>query len=176
MARKYLGVELPDDFEEKGSSSSQAKSEYVTANELMGLSYAEVAMTSTDILAMGTSPFELLEAPGAGKYYDVESVVLEFTAGSVQYDFGDYLALQLFNRKMITSEVITAPPGKLTLSIVKDIDNASITEYLPITINQNQEANTPLLLGTHDESDPINGDGTMLVKIWYSIRTFGTEL
>jgi hypothetical protein len=41
--------------------------------------YAEVYISSAQILKMGSNPIELLPAPGVDKYYDFDCIILEYT-------------------------------------------------------------------------------------------------
>lgn len=158
-----------------GTAALAALQSSVEDVESAAPTYTEVAVSSAEILALGTSAKTLLPAPGANMYYDIEKVILEFSAGGTPYTLaGDYLALTLFNWKMVGTGLITGLADKV--SIVPDIDNAANVGAEDIVINLDQTLNQPFGLTTYNETDPLAGNGTLLVKIWYTARTVGTEL
>ncbi len=140
-----------------------------------GSEYTEtiVNITSAQILAMGTTPIELLPAAGVGKYYDIEKVVFEFTYGSEPYlIYGD-------DEYPVIS--VNGSPFRLERGIIEFEQNVILFW------NSNIVASTPVAsthcvsnVGITNQSvqlmssgDVGFGDGTLRVKIYYKVLTFG---
>jgi len=137
-------------------------------------SYTEVTITSAQILALGATPKTLLAAPGAGTYYDISRVILEYDYGTTPYVYAKPLYLAGAHFGIIRDNFIT----DLTLNKVV-IVNAHVGE--PIyddsgtlyPLHDTLLVNQALTLTTWDGADPTTGDGTILAKIYYKIDTFG---
>jgi hypothetical protein len=119
-----------------------------------------VDVSSAEILTMGTTPIELLPAPGIGKYYEIESILTKYThvttayvtLASLAYFIG---ASTTFNTilDMITIEIN---------SVNRSVDITTVG----VALNQS------LNLSTNSFSDPTDGDGTLQVIIKYKVNTF----
>lgn len=133
--------------------------------------YIKVSLTSSDILSMGSSPKLLLANPGAGFYYDIDKIVLEYTRGSVSYSEGAFkfhIAIQSAQIAIIDRRLLTAGANKV--SIVEPTKYLNTDGY---NLHIASELSTSLSITTTTGDNYINGDGTMDVKIWYTIRSFG---
>lgn len=130
----------------------------------------EVSFTFAQIRAMGTTPLELLPAPGVGMYNDVSSIVQEYKHVGVAYTAAtaSYVNLKL------GSEVIAQPSiSQLTDSIssycilypTASVVQSGMSPALPIPLN------TALTATTNDASDLTDGTGTLKFIISYKIRT-----
>ena len=163
---------------DKGSPLSIAEMDanwdYAT---LGGYTYAEVAVSSADILAFGGfTPKTLLTTPAANQYYDISKVIIEFTEGNTTYTFGGtHLRLEYSDIGFFIDPILIT--GGYDAAIVLDFNSRASETFevnglkLPIYPNYSS-----LILDTVFGSSPTLGDGTMLVKIWYKVKTFGTEL
>lgn len=125
--------------------------------------YKEVNVTSAEILTVGATPKELLPALGASKYYDWYAYV-EYNFGTIAYSMASGFSMQ-------QGTVNKIPFGTLgintqnAVAIVRPIPGSNTGfGFLP---------NQPLLLGTLTNADPTNGDGTLRIKLYYKIKTFG---
>jgi len=126
-----------------------------------------VDITADLISDMGSNPIQLLPAAGAGKYYDIESVILEFTAGESQYSVKT-VGLYIDDTFTIGSLFISSPQNRI--AIFKNVFlNIADSDILPLELNYG----APVSLRTSDGTDPTGGDGTMRAIIKYKIRTFG---
>jgi hypothetical protein len=140
--------------------------------------YKEVALSNADMLAL-VSTKEILAAPGTGKYYDINKVILEYTAGGVAFNIGsaDNFIYFYFNGEPlmnIDATLITTLSDQIAIAKPSASKSYSGTEpeynqfpFLPL--------NTSFKIGTW-LANPTLGTGTGLVKVWYKTRTFGTEL
>lgn len=133
----------------------------VTFENRVGLYESVSLLESSDILSIDSSPFELLPNPGVGNYYRIIDSTVEYTAGSTPYT-----------------------PASATLDIL--VDNYQ-RQHFPINTSNNVTAND-FIKGTDSPSTPIlntaltlstlsgdalvGGDGTLKVKIIYTIEEF----
>lgn len=148
-------------YEQCGSVNSSE-----VANPYPAPTTVEVDITSAQILAMGSTPIELLPAPGAGKYYDIEEIILEYTYGTTAYG---NLPQPMPSMGNFYSEIVV---GFLTNTnndavIIRDFGRESIGVY------QNNIINQSLTLGDFNASNPTLGDGTLRAIITYTTKTFG---
>jgi hypothetical protein len=124
--------------------------------------YSAVTISSADILTLSSVPVELLPAPGAGNYYDTKFII-EYTFNTTPY---------------ITVGNVIITDG--TNTIYNDIfdfasfgtDTIFIVQSMIGPTNTGITSNSGLYL-TNQTADPTSGDGDLLVKIWYSIRSVG---
>lgn len=152
-------------YEQCGSVNSSE-----VANPYPAPTVATVDITSAQILAMGTTPIELLPAPGAGMYYDVEKVVLEYTA-STQYTTTSRIAFD----GALTAFVNT-PLSSATNRIV-NVSTNSVEKFTVYGEDMwsfyNLPINRELALRAIGGVNPTGGDGTLRAIITYTVRTFG---
>lgn len=138
-------------------------------------SYTEVDITSSQIKSMGSSPVELLPAPGANSYYDIDKIILEFTYAAPAYTStdasffigtvdGNYVGAW-FPKTLITRTAnrYTVMNGLSPVNVV-----GSFCEY------SEDELNLAIKLTTSSGSNnPASGNGTLKAKIYYRIVTIG---
>lgn len=140
--------------------------------------YKEIIVSSAQIKAMGTTPVTLIVAPGVGKYYDFVAVV-EYTHVTTAYTFtGDMILIggaNSYGGGLIGKGLITVAEDKVAkvTHSPTEIETSFATEY-PITWAMN--LNEGIILTALNGTDPTTGDGTILIKIRYKIKTTGTEL
>ena len=123
---------------------------------------------ASGILAMGSSPIELLPAPGAGKYYDIDKIILERTDVSTDYVLGEDLYIQQGSGGCyygISERLFTAYP----VVICREPMVKSGTEL----VYSDTEPNGSLIFYTWNNTNPTLGDGTLRAIITYTTRTFG---
>lgn len=141
-----------------------------------GFEYAEtiVNISSAQILAMGTTPIELLPAAGANKYYDIDKVVVEYTSGASAYNFTDEIVLQINSNAVVLKNLLGLTD---TWFIVNDLNSYELTASAPIggdvKVAYGEAVNKGLTINTYNGTDPTDGDGTLRVKIYYKTITFG---
>ena len=175
----------PDKFLKKDADMSLAKFghinavvDQVTANEAAIAQiqsetiYTEVQISSAQILAMGGSPIELLPSLSANSYYDY-IMIFEFTGSSVAYDFTAQLCnIVIFpsNTRVSSSNNWGSTTGSYEIT---QVSTDALLSSAPAEINS---AFSAVQLTTSSGDDATQGNGTALVKIWYKVRTFGSEL
>ena len=139
-----------------------------------GYTYTEVEVSSAQILAMGSTPIELLPAPGANSYYLTDNVILEYTHNTTAYTMAatDYVVVSGAQQMSAEKTILTSTNNVQT--VMKSSDG--IDSVNDVNFSWVEGFNIPLELYGWDGSNPTLGDGTLLVKIWYKEKTFGTEL
>lgn len=150
------------------ATASTYLSSVLGSYELDGTIYTEVSISSAQIKAMGTTPIELLPAPGAGSYLEIDKCILEYTAGATAYVFG--IASNFGVR--LGGSTVGSEYGVGTLGNTSDNIMIFSTSHSPSTYLENRS----LVITNEDSDDPTLGDGTILAKIWYKVRTLGSEL
>lgn len=132
-----------------------------------------VNMTSSDILNMGTTPIELLPAPGANNYHDIDYIIFEFTRNTTQYTYtgtpvvwiggGEFAILtQYLIKGLLPYKILKVTPGPLSVN-----NDGNATWNVPNGLNEN------VYLQTLFGENPTTGDGTMRAIIRSRILTFG---
>lgn len=118
-----------------------------------------VNISSAQILAMGTSPIQLLPAAGANNYYDWK-LILESTGS-------DYtLAANL--------SIDCQPYGNGLVEITPYLITDTVNQTFEInSATQSQPLNQSINLTTVGAVDPTGGTGTIRAIITYTVRTFG---
>lgn len=120
-----------------------------------------VEISSAEILTIGTTPITLLPAPGAGKYYDIESIIEEFTFGTIQYSLaGD--TLEITNGGFIWQNTSVILAEENVAAILVRTDNKDIVKM-----------NQAVFISTTGGDDPTLGDGTLRIILKYKLKTFG---
>jgi len=118
-----------------------------------------VEISSAEILAMGTTPIELLPAPGAGKYYDIDRMILKYTYNGNGYNIGEDLGIGDGNNNIKIIPEFWLADTVSQIVIVSDISYPSLE-------------NTARTLKTLYGSDPASGNGTIQAIIKYRTLTF----
>ena len=124
---------------------------------------ATVSLSSAQILALNTTPIQLVAAPGANKMIVVSVVAFYYDHNTTAYATNTTLHLRyasaassgitLGNFITQTQDVIATQTGNLFTSA----PNAFINQALNITV---------------DTGNPTAGDGTLVVKVYYRIVDF----
>lgn len=135
---------------------------------------ATVNITSADILSMGTTPIELLPAPGANNYYDIQYIILEFTKNSTQYVYTDAPVIWIGSSEfaildenlikgLASYKMVKVTPGPLAVNID---GNA--------TWSANYLLDSNVYINSLNGANPTTGNGTMRAIICYRTVEFGT--
>jgi hypothetical protein len=167
MAIKFLGVEVPSGFEERGSTTSNGKYQYYTAEEVaeLGNTYIEIELSSADILDSHNTSIPVLPSPGAGNYYNIKDLIVEYNYNTAAYetDLGE------------DTNFLLSSASKHAVTFNAELFQNTISDnYKPNNYDASLE-NEDLVFT--NLGDPINsGDGTALIKIWYSVESVGSNL
>lgn len=144
-----------------------------------GTTTTVVNISSAQILAMGTTPVELLPTPGAGKYYDIEKIILEYTYVTTAYTLGDVTRFRIIDSggmQYTHSDALILTELQSCFAICDMLTPFGIVSTYEITqgygyVNSSFEIKTVNDLG--QATDPTLGDGTIRAIITYTVRTFG---
>ena len=142
---------------------------YLEVDILMGVAGV------SGILGMGTVPIELLPTPGVGKYYEWRGIA-EYTHVTTGYTVTDDVVGILGSNSyggQLMHGIIEGNSSRLNEFASNgpvDNDSSSGTLYYG---SQFRETNESLIITMLNGTDPTLGDGTLKVKIWYTVRTFG---
>lgn len=136
--------------------------------------YAEVDLTDLEIKTLVSVGKEILPTPGINKYYAVSAWSLEFTEGTTPYTIAarQSILLGTFQYANIDAGTLLGSGTDRVVSGTEfgggTLDGATgFTNMLSSPVNQ------PIYISAIIGGDPTLGDGTLKVKIWYQIRTFG---
>ena len=192
---KFITYNPNLDLQERRSTGPNDKTRVYTIEEISAAAaavvegtYLEVDITSTEtsysdgrssvasgILAMGTTPIEILPAPGANLYYSYSGVI-EYTHVATRYTFPSTEAIVIgsqnnYSGTYIQNNLIADTVSQVahfgTYGVSNDLFNAASSSSFGVPLNYAVD------LFTFDTSDPTLGDGTIKVKIWYTVKTFG---
>lgn len=123
-----------------------------------------VNISSAQILNMGSSPIELLPAPGVGKYYSEVLLFLEYNYNSLDYSIANGKKLQAYFDGAGAAAIF----GEFAISYGENCFSFnSLPQDGAIGLN------LPILLGVESNTNPTGGNGTLRAIITYTERTFG---
>jgi len=138
-----------------------------------------INISSAQILAMGDTPIELLPAPGSGKYYDIEKVIIEGTGVTTAYTSANLYFQQPY--AVLSSSILSnLSAGNKTFAVMSNLESAPFTSTswggdLNGSFGQSLSDYDafPFELTTDGGTNPTIGDGTLRAIITYTTRTFG---
>lgn len=132
---------------------------------------------SAQILNLGSSPVELLPTPGIAEYYVIDRIQMEYSFRSIPYVFPTSPTFYLdgcfdsyIDKTLLTSSTNTVCVinGNLRNTITVGSGSGSVK-----IITNKDILGSNLIMGTTNGDNPINGDGTLRVKIYYKTERFG---
>jgi hypothetical protein len=166
----------PDKFLKKDADMALAKFGHLNAivDKINETLYTEVAISSANILSIESSPVQLLPAPGVGKYYEYHGTV-EYTHVSTNYTTTSMTSIGVVTEGNFAGSFISPTLISTAASGVAGFSSVGTNPYNTPAVIDQDAVNQPIIIAGIG-ANPTLGDGTMLVKIWYKIRTFGTEL
>jgi hypothetical protein len=143
-------------------------------NDVRGYMTTTVDVSSAQILLMGDNPVELLPAPGAGKYYDINKIYVEFTYGTTQYTLADSEIFIGTTDGNYLGSYITRTIMTKNHNIYVVLSGYSPVEVIGSrAVFSEDELNLSINLTSADGANPADGNGTFKIKMEYKIVTFG---
>jgi hypothetical protein len=124
-----------------------------------GLYSATVTLSSADLLALDSTPFEVVAAPGAGKYLSVHLVTGYYDYGTSVYDYADGVALCYTD---ISNTIIADLTDVLTVATADTVINKP---PLDTTGTASSVINRPIAMAG---TAATTGDGPLALTVWYS--------
>ena len=141
--------------------TSGAVTDSVRADQ--NLLYTKVSLTTGQILALNTTPIDLVAAPGAGKVTIIDFIVLSLTFNSIVYATNTVLQLVYDTGVAYTFDsnttLLASADAIFTRHVGDDVEPAA--GYL-------QNKKVSITVGT---GDPTAGDSAMDVYTFYQILT-----
>lgn len=131
-----------------------------------GIRKATVTLSSADLLALDSTPVELVAAPGAGKWLNVHRVVGYYSHGTTEYVATGGLPFLTFGSTSLGEFDCLANQDAITLGWKPAATSVPWTTTVKVVASE--AVNAALVLSV---TDPLtDGDGTLTVTVWYSIE------
>jgi hypothetical protein len=169
------------------SNSPSGGNPIATMNDVVSeWDYTEVTATSAQLDALtDVVGKQLLPASGAGTYNDVLKMIFEYSATDGGHNSGldgQYLAINGVARFSDAIGGILTSSGDVNIreiygngyQILDNPGNPGVDDLYPEP--SPIQINTALTLKLLIAGTLISSDGELLVKIWYKVRTVGSEL
>ena len=132
------------------------------------LVYAKrVALSSADILALSSTPIELVAAPGPNKQIIFHGVTVWFTAGGTPYSAGSNI--RIYYTSLAAARYVSSWANTEWQSAVDRVQSYGTSTMAWGYAPPGNLINAPLVL-TVDSSDFTSGDGTAVLVIEYTIE------
>ena len=173
-SQKIHTLDASVDTTERGSARVNSLKQVYTITdfkETLGApTFTEVDVTPAELQVIGDTPKQLLPAPTAGKYYDVDKMILEFTTDSAGGLAND-LTIDAGGIAIVTI---------LSTFLTSNSQNLVILNSLQLNTDGGPPLRTgdvsgllisPLLLKSSNPN--VDASSAIKVKIWYTERTFG---
>lgn len=130
----------------------------------IGTRVLQLALTSAQILALHTTPQQVVPAPGAGYVNQVESVIYDYTFGTTAYTdanaIGVYYAAAGSPTKQADASTFVATGGA---SSITTFGAAAAASAVPAVVDNRA------LLAYVPTADPTLGDGTLKITVTYRV-------
>lgn len=177
----------------KGINVSGEREELLKINEIIdyindnpiptsSVLYTEVTVTSAQIKSLGNTPVTIISDTGTGTYIKINKAVIEYTYSTFQYSWVDATDGFLLTGGYTSGYYIPSFwIDSITENLIAIFDGnghrADLTTYAPAGLGGILAGVNTLKLTTVNEStSPTLGSGTFLVKVWYEVETFGSNL
>ena len=128
------------------------------------IKYADIIVSSAEILLLYTTPKELVPAPGAGKVIEFLSAVLFLDHGGTDYAAGGALVVQTVTGNVAVSDAVAAATlvnGATDLYVVAQALSAEVA----LDVNQGLEL-------TNADAVHTTGNGILRVHVAYREHDF----
>jgi hypothetical protein len=123
---------------------------------------------------IGSSPIEILPAPGVGKYYEYEGIV-EYTHVTADYNFVDVVGIIGESSYAGTYIIFSTPPFATDKIVQFSSKSPTYTDSIitDTLVSAGFNLNEKIVLTTYNGNDATLGDGTFKIKLKYKIIDFG---
>lgn len=131
---------------------------------------AKVTVSPIDMLAVvtGPTPYQLIAAPGAGKFIEVISTACYVNFNTTPYDFDDLLRI---GTNTTGSTTIGTDGGQVTTSPIDSINVSSSKLSVVRSQSGEKNINTALYLNAGNATSVTQGDSDVTFYITYKIVT-----
>lgn len=144
----------------------------------LGYTRKIVDLSSVQLLSLGTSPVELLPAPGVDKYYDIDKIVVEFKHGTTPYKLNGVTLLSFQKSSgstYPTPSSIGINNGFEAYYLGDNSEGDKISCSLSMSSSFSPVNGNMLIRSEDNNGNTINmsyGDGIMRITIYYKVLTF----
>jgi len=155
-----IPTQAADGATEVGKNTIQDVADLVTAGQVITV---KVSLSSAEILALFTTPKELIAAPGAGKFIQPIAVVYNFTYGTTTYTTNVSLNIgydPVANGSITNTTILGAGQSRLARALFSSANTFVLSSFDPV--------NKGFYAHVH-AGDPLSGDGTLDIIITYCI-------
>jgi hypothetical protein len=128
----------------------------------------QVTLTAAQLIAMKTTPQNIIPAPGAGKVLVIDAILFQFKNGGTVFTGGGAISF-VYHGTAVTPHTGTVAASVLTT-------NAPDVQYLGPNTSAAVDLQSAINLGldiTNATAVFAAGNGTALVTVWYSVVTLG---
>lgn len=143
--------------------------ENIDTDELpeQSIQYAEVEVTSAELLALNSTPKTLVPAPGAGKVLEFISAILILDYESAAYATNGDLTVQnetgtALSNTVLLANLLAATADKMVRLVALD------TADTGVVLLENEAIQLGCATG-----DPVTGDSPLRVKVAYRVHATG---
>lgn len=148
-----------------------------TTSPVFGWKYKETELDSLAIQELATNLQTILDNSliAANQYYELDTVILEYVPGATAYNHtGKSILLKSSNEtvkidaagflsQIVDTKVVIAKFGPSSVVSANSFVSSSLID-------------ADVTLQFDGGSNATEGDGTLLIKTWYQVRTIGTAL
>lgn len=135
---------------------------------------ASITLTSDQILSLAETPVTIISSPGAGLYVNIIALTIEYVFKTTPYSVADSsetfnivpagrqasILISVYQAGLVDQTVSSVAGLSATLQAVNNDDNA-----VPMATYKNEA------IQINASEDVTDGDGTMVVTIYYAIET-----
>ena len=125
-----------------------------------------IRISTTEIASCGTVPVALLDAPGVNKYYEWEALI-EYHIGTKPYTMTSPFAISQHASTKFPFGTMGTSTTNIVLIVRPGFNGAGAGLGYTIT------PNSQLLLTTSNSQDITDGNGRLIIKLKYKIKTLG---
>ena len=125
----------------------------------------DIELTTAEILALFTTPKELVPAPGANKINQFMGAV-----GFIDYNSATYASYGILTVKEVDGSG-TALSDAMAANTLVQLTEDGYEEFAKVAVETALKANVALVL-TCDTGNPTTGDSPIRIKIFYRILDF----
>ncbi len=123
---------------------------------------------------MGGSPITLLDAPGSSSYYRLENSLIEYTYNTTAYsNLASVAYLTLSQGSVFVAHIRARILENLSNKVAHIVPLSTPNNTDLVVYQDNFSLNEALKLESWGGTSPTLGNGTIKIKLWYNIITFG---
>jgi hypothetical protein len=176
---KFITYSPDVDLKEKRSSGPNSKTKVYTIEEIVAEAstgtYLEVDITQGNILAMGTTPIDILPVLTGNEYYVIEEMLMEVTPGTAGYvTTSDAYAIESSTYFTLKPNILSFTGAAKVFVLAKGMSTTLVTSSVPAIAPDPFTRAQTCRFSTWNGDDPTSADGgTIKVKVTYSVKTLG---